>query len=115
MTLRFSKTAMCSAVFALGTAISAPVWADPDAKPAAEAAVEAALPAKTAATPDKLDKVIDAYVKSVQDDKQLSDTDREKILGLITAQRVDPDLRTTTITDALATTNAEFQASLMAL
>jgi tetratricopeptide (TPR) repeat protein len=115
MMLRFSKTAVCSAVFALGT-ISAPAWADPDAKPAAaEAAVEAALHEKAAATPDKLDKVIDAYVKSVQDDQQLSDADREKILGLITAQRVDPDLRTTTITDALATTNAEFQASLMAL
>jgi tetratricopeptide (TPR) repeat protein len=114
MKWKLSKAVAASAMFAAGAAISVgPVWADPEAKPAA--AAEAAIPAKTEHVPDKLDKVIDAYVKSVQEDKQLSDVEREKVLGLVTAQRVDADLRTTTITDALAATNADFQASLMAL
>jgi tetratricopeptide (TPR) repeat protein len=110
MTWRFSRA------FALlvAAAIPASAWADPDSKPAAAEAATA-IPAKPEHVPDRLDKVIDAYVKSIQEDKQLDATAREKILGLITAQRVDPDLRTTTITDALAATNSDFQAALMSL
>jgi tetratricopeptide (TPR) repeat protein len=113
-----SKTVAASALFAAGAALVAgPAWADPDSAPAAaeKIAEAASIPAKPEHVADRLDKVLDAFVKSVQEDKQLDDAQREKVLGLVAAQRVDADLRATAITDALAATNADFQAALLAL
>lgn len=125
MTRKWKNAIAAAAMFAGGAAVAAgPAWADPDAKPAAaektadKAAPEnaaAAIPAKPEHVGDKLDKVIDAYVKSIQDDQQLDAAAREKLLAAIAAQRADAELRTTTITDVLAATNADFQAALMAL
>ncbi len=113
------RAAVATAMFAAGLALAAaPVSAAPDSKPAATDKVAdktAEIPAKADDVGDRVDRILDAFVKSIQEDKQLDDAKRETALGLITSSRVDPDLRVMAITDALAATNEDYQAALMAL
>ncbi|MEX2185340.1 MAG: tetratricopeptide repeat protein [Pirellulales bacterium] len=108
-----------AATFAAGVALAtASVSAAPDSKPAAAEKIAektAEIPAKAEDVGDRADRILDAFVKSIQEDKQLDDAKRETALGLITSSRVDPDLRSMAITDALAATNDDYRAALTAL
>jgi tetratricopeptide (TPR) repeat protein len=116
-----------AAVLAWG-ALATPLVAAPDkADPAKTAPAKVDVPKADAATADavkpdapksdaaKADKVIDGFVKSIQDNKSLDDAKRQAVLALIQTQRADADRRSTTITDALSTVDADFRASLSAL
>jgi tetratricopeptide (TPR) repeat protein len=106
------------ASMALGMLLLAPpVIAQEADKPAAEPAkAEEAVTAKPAETkPDKLDKVLDGFLKSVADDKSLDEAKRRAVQTLVESQRSDADRRVTSITDALAAVNDEFRGALSAL
>lgn len=117
------RAVAAAATFAAGlTLATASVSAAPDSKPAATDKIAdkiadktAEIPAKAEEVGDRVDRILDAFVKSLQEDKQLDDAKRQTALGLVTASRVDPDLRTMAITDALAAVNEEYQAALSAL
>jgi TolA-binding protein len=95
----------------LGLLLFAPVVAQEADKP------EGDKPAATSEQrkPDKLDKVIDGFLKSVAEDKSLDDAKRRAVQTLVESQRSDSDRRVTAITDALAAVNDEFRGALSAL
>ncbi len=69
-----------------------------------------------AGEPDaRADKVLDGFVKGIEQNTDLDDAQRAELLGLIAAQRKDEYLRMTTISVALSRLHPEFRGALTAL
>lgn len=63
----------------------------------------------------RADKVLDGFVKQIEQNADLDETQRTAVLELIEKQRTDEYLRIVTISEALATLHPEFQGALEAL
>jgi TolA-binding protein len=59
--------------------------------------------------------VIDGFVKSLSENKQLDDAKRQAVIALVATQRADAERRGSTITDALSAIDPDFRAALGAL
>lgn len=123
MTRTWSKQAACAAALAVGFTVT-PVKADPpgarpaENKPAALAGDLARMwkwvsePAYKTVSPDK---VIEGFVKSLDQRKDLDQAKREALVTAVKAQAADPERRSSAITEALAAMNPELAAALSAL
>jgi hypothetical protein len=78
-------------------------------------AAEDEPPVKSPAAAASPEQIIDEFVKSCQENKDLSDARRQEVLALVAARRAQPDSSQQAITDALCAVSAEFQEALSAL